>query len=471
MSQKTSPFPVASALSWIDDNCEQALEELKDWLRLASISTDPDRMDDCAAAARWIANALARTSSKAEIVETRTHPIVFAQSTWDTTSDDVPRVLFYGHYDVQPVDPVQDWSGDPFEPWFGLVDGSPAIFARGASDDKGQAHCFLLACRAMLATGRPLPFKATFLFEGEEENGGTSGRDFIRHHAAELRADFMATCDSGMSEPGKPLIKHAARGMIYEEVRITGARHDLHSGGYGGVAANPIHELSRILSALVGPNGEVNLHGFYDGIDELSHEERLRSREMAPGLSFLEEVGLVEPIGDPRRPLREKLQSWPSWDVTGIFGGYAGEGMKMIIPSEAGAKISFRLVDGQNPEAIVEGLRQFFQDRLGKNFSVRFKTHVAVGAAWCPPDGPYMRAAAEALEDEWGAPAEVIGLSGSLPILAEFTEVLHLPTLMIGFGLPSDSVHGPDENLQIESYRRGARSWVRILEACARKGC
>jgi acetylornithine deacetylase/succinyl-diaminopimelate desuccinylase-like protein len=451
-------------LAHIDAGLEASLERLFALLRIKSISTDPACKDQCGAAAQHVAADLRSIGFAAEVRPTAGHPVVLAKA-----GEGARRVLFYGHYDVQPVDPLDLWDSPPFEPRIAtLPDGRKAIVARGACDDKGQVMTFVEACRAWRAVTGSLPLPITMLIEGEEECGSKSLPAWLAANARELAADLALVCDTGMWDPRTPAITIALRGLVYEEVKIRAADRDLHSGLFGGAAQNPIRVLTKILGAIHDENGRIVIPGFYDGVRDLPPEvkRQWQALDLTPE-SFLGPVGLSVPAGEKDRLLIEQLFARPTCDVNGIWGGYTGEGSKTVIPAEAAAKVSFRLVRGQEPEKIRDAFRAFVRARLPADCKAEFISHAGAPAIALSWDMPQLGAARAALTREWGKDALLIGSGASIPIVADFKRLIGMDTLMIGFGLDDDRIHSPNEKYDLASFHKGTRSWARILAALA----
>ena len=379
------------------------------------------------------------------------------------------RVIFYGHYDVQPVDPIDLWQTPPFEPRIAtLPDGRKAIVARGACDDKGQVMTFIEACRAWKAITGSVPVDVTFVVEGEEECGSKHLPGWLEAHKAELAGDIALVCDTGMWDPVTPAITTALRGLVYDEVKITGADRDLHSGLFGGAAQNPIRVLAKIIAAIHDDDGRITIPAFYDGVQELPDDVKKAwtALDLTPE-KFLGQVGLAAPAGEKGRLVIEQISSRPTCDVNGISGGYNGPGAKTVIPAEASAKISFRLVGKQDPAKIRDAFRAFVRARLPSDCTAEFVDHTGAPAVALDWNLPQLAEARAALTQEWGKEALLIGSGGSIPIVADFKRHLGIDTLLIGFGLDDDRIHSPNEKYDLTSFHKGTRSWARILAALA----
>ena len=451
-------------LKRIDQELPASLDRLFELLRIESISTDPAYRERCKAAAEWLVDDLSGLGFVATAHATAGHPIVVAHH-----DGPGPRVLFYGHYDVQPVDPLDLWKAPPFEPRLVEAQGGRKwIAARGAADDKGQAMTFVEALRAWKAASGTLPLAITLLIEGEEESGSGNLKPFITAHADELRADLALICDTGMWDARTPAITISLRGLVAEEVTVTAADRDLHSGIFGGAARNPIHVLAEILAGLHDRDGRVTLPGFYDGVGELPADVR-RQREALrfDPAHFLGGVGLSVPAGESDRSVLEQIWSRPTAEVNGISGGYTGRGFKTVIPSKAHAKVSFRLVGEQNPQTVRAVFRGFVRERLPRDCTVEFTPHAGDPALAVTFDTPWLTAARRALRDEWGRDAVLIGGGGSIPVMGDIRDILGLEPLMIGFSLDDDRVHSPNEKYDLTSFHGGIRSWARVLAAFA----
>ena len=451
-------------LAKIDASLPDSLERLFAFVRIPSISTDPAYAGECRRAAEWLAADLKTIGFAASVRDTAGHPMVVAHHDGLQGS---PHVLFYGHYDVQPVDPLELWAHDPFEPAVReLSPGRKVITGRGSSDDKGQLMLFVEACRAWKAVHGGLPCRITLLFEGEEESGSPSLRPFLEANAQELKADFACVCDTGMWDRDTPAISVGLRGLVGEEVTIHAADRDLHSGHFGGAAANPIRILAKILADVHDETGRVTIPGFYDGVEETPSQ--VKASWDALGLTaekFLGEVGLSVPAGEKGRSLLELVWARPTAEFNGISGGYEGEGFKTVIAAEASAKVSFRLVHKQDPQKIRAAFRAFVEARLPADCRATFKAHGGSPAIQLAYDSPIVTKAKSALSDEWNKPALTIAMGGSIPIVGDFQRLLGMESLLVGFGLDDDRIHSPNEKYELSSFHKGQRSWARILAA------
>ena len=450
-----------AVLARIDADLPAALDRLMALLRIPSISTDSNYDADCDRAADWLVADLTSRGVEAAKRPTPGKPMVIGHA-----AGDGPHLMFYGHYDVQPVDPLELWARDPFDP---AVEDGPAgkvIRGRGSSDDKGQLMTFVEACRAWKAVHGRLPARLTFFFEGEEESGSPSLVPFLKENADELRADLALICDTGLFDPRTPAITTMLRGLLGQEITIRGPNKDLHSGMYGGIAMNPIRVLARIIAALHDDRGRVTVPGFYDGVAELPAE--IAAQWDALGFdesAFLGEVGLSEKAGEQGRSGLEMIWSRPTCEINGITSGYTGKGFKTVLPSQASAKISFRLVGSQDPLALRESFRAMVRGMVPADCTVEFADHGASPASAMSTDDPAFEAARQALSDEWPNPAAFIGSGGSIPIAGYFQSILGIESMLIGFGKDDDQIHSPNEKYDLESFHKGIRSWARILAA------
>ncbi|WP_312796380.1 M20/M25/M40 family metallo-hydrolase [Tianweitania sp.] len=459
---------LAPVLESLDSNFDTSLDRLFDLLRIQSISTDPAYSAECRKAAEWLVADLTAIGFDASVRDTPGHPMVVAHHDGPAGS---PHVLFYGHYDVQPVDPLNLWDRDPFDPAIDTDEsGVKVIRARGSSDDKGQIMTFVEACRAYKAAHGALPCRISILFEGEEESGSPSLKPFLEACKEELKADFALVCDTGMWDRETPAISTGLRGLVGEELTIHAANRDLHSGSYGGAAANPIRVLAKIFADMHDETGRVTIPGFYDGVEE-TPTEILKSWETLgeTAESMLAPIGLSQPSGEQGRSVLELVWARPTAEFNGITGGYTGPGFKTVIPAQASSKVSFRLVHKQDPQKIRDAFHQFVEERLPADCRAEWgKEHGGSPAIQLSYDAPFLSKAQAALSDEWPKPAVMIAMGGSIPIVGDFQIYLGMGSLLVGFGLSDDRIHSPNEKYDVESFRKGQRSWARILDALAK---
>ena len=453
---------IEEIVSTLDATLPQALDRLCSFLRIPSISTDPAHRGDVRRAAEWLCAELAGLGFAAAVRDTPGHPMVVAHSPKGARRP----VLFYGHYDVQPVDPLELWDRPPFDPEIQDMPQGRVIRARGAADDKGQLMTYVEAVRAWKAVHGALPSDLILLFEGEEESGSPSLRPFLRENAEELRAGIALICDSGLYADGRPAITTQLRGLLGEEITVRAADRDLHSGSFGGLAANPIQVLVNALATVKDDSGRITLPGFYDGVEELS--DQLRADWESLGFDagdFLSSVGLKHPVGERGRMALEMVWNRPTFEINGITGGYTGEGFKTVLPAEARAKVSFRLTGTQDPQAIREAFRAHVRAAMPEDCAVTFQNHGASPASRMDISDPAFTVARNALSQEWGREAAYIGAGGSIPVAGDFQEILGMDSMLIGFGRDDDRIHSPNEKYDVESFAKGARSWARILAA------
>jgi acetylornithine deacetylase/succinyl-diaminopimelate desuccinylase-like protein len=452
-------------LGAIDADLDGALDRLFATLRLKSISTDPAYAGETRACAEWHAADLASIGFDADVRDTPGHPMVLGHDREAAG----PSLLFYGHYDVQPVDPLELWESDPFDPKVVTrPDGSKMLTGRGTADDKGQLMTFVEACRAWKRVTGKLPVPVTVLLEGEEESGGVNLPPFLDANIEELRADTAFICDTHMWDAATPAITTSLRGLCGEEIVIHAADRDLHSGFYGSAAANPNHVLARIIADLRDANGRITLPGFYDGVPELP--DALRESWAKLGFSeaaFLGEVGLSVPAGEKGRSVLEMTWSRPTCEVNGIGGGYQGAGFKTVIPAQALAKISFRLVFDQDPHKVRAAFREHVEARIPADCGVEFHEHGSGRAVAFDTAGAVFQKTQGALTDEWGKQAAFIGGGGSIPVTTLIKDKLGVDVVMVGFGLNDDRIHSPNEKYDLKSFHKGIRSWARVLQALA----
>ncbi|MFG0314361.1 MAG: M20/M25/M40 family metallo-hydrolase [Phycisphaerales bacterium] len=465
-----------SALNWLSDNEDDSIQRLMDWLAIPSVGTDPSYDQQTRAAAQWAVDHLSASGFEVELRETGStddpgHPIVMAHC---PGSDDYkgPHVLFYGHYDVQPADPVELWESDPFTPVRKPAEGKMGerIVARGACDDKGQVMMFLEAMRAIYETSGVAGggVKFTVMLEGEEESGSVNLENFVRDIADELReTDVCVISDTGMLGRGRPAITYGVRGLAYTEATLIGPDQDLHSGSWGGKVPNPINELTKVLSQLWDENRRVTIPGFYEGVRDLTPEERAQWEGLGvdPGAA-LEGIGLGPDatVGEAGYSFTEREWARPTADINGIIGGYTGPGAKTVIPSQASAKVSFRLVDDQDSHKITKAFFAWLEERTPPGCRWEFTDHGGGAPATCATDSPTLNAAAKAIEQACGVAPAMIKTGGSIPVAGLLKDTLGLETVFMGFGLEDDRVHSPNEKFELDCFRMGCRSHVALVE-------
>jgi acetylornithine deacetylase/succinyl-diaminopimelate desuccinylase-like protein len=455
-----------AVLGQADDGLKASLARLFEFLRFASIGTDPAYHGECRKAAEWMKGQLEELGFAAELRQTTGQPVVIGKTRSQGLPSHAPHILFYGHYDVQPPDPLELWESPPFEPQIRTgKDGKDRIFARGACDDKGQLMTFIEASRAWLSVHGRLPFRLTVLIEGDEEGDNAHLDRFIKKNRKEFAADAAFICDTGLwMDERTPFISTRLRGCLCEEVTITGPAKDLHSGYYGGPARNPIRVLNKIIGELHDDKGRVAIPGFYDGVAKLPAAlRRAWARLDFSGPRFLKHVGLSVPAGEQGYSVLEQLWARPTAELNGIHGGYQKAGFKTVLPSKAAAKVSFRTVGGQDPKKIRKAWRDFVKARLPGDCMAEFQDiggdNLAVTVA---DDSPIIKKAARALAAEWGREPIIGGDGGSIPIVATLKHVLGIESLLVGFAR-DDFVHSPNEKYDVECFHKGIRSWVRII--------
>lgn len=441
-------------LDYLDTNWNAFLERLKTFLSIPSISTLPDYKAEVRNTALWLKKIFERMNfSKIDLIETNGHPILFAEY-----SPPHPKltILIYGHYDVQPVDPESEWETRPFEP---TIKGD-CIYARGASDMKSQILAQMYVTEAWLAN-ESLPIKLKYIIEGEEEIGSPNIRYFLENNRELLSADFALNCDAGIHSPEIPSITYGLRGLAYFELELKGPKRDLHSGLYGGTIRNPIHVLCELIAKMHDEKGKVTLPGFYDKVSPISPEER----NLLAQVPFSEEewkniTGISELFGEEGYTTLERVGIRPTLDVNGIIGGFTGEGAKTVLPSRASAKISMRLVPEQRPSDIELSLREFLKLHCPKEISWNLRLHSSAPPAVMNLNSVYMKSAERALEAEFGRKPVYKREGGSVPIVAWIKEILKIDTVMLGFSLPDDGIHGPNEHQNLKVLKRGLRVYA-----------
>jgi acetylornithine deacetylase/succinyl-diaminopimelate desuccinylase-like protein len=450
----------SSAVSYAAQNHSRFLDDLKSLLRIPSVSTLPEHNGDCRKAAETLLAELKRIGMEhGRLIEGPGHPLVYAD--WLHAAGK-PTVLIYGHYDVQPPDPLDEWLSPPFEP----TERNGNLYARGAVDDKGQVVAQVKALESLLATNKALPLNVRVIFEGEEEVGGEGIAEYVASKPADLKADFALVCDSELFAPGLPTLCVGLRGMIYTEIEVRGAKTDLHSGMYGGAAPNPFVALAQIIAKLKDESGRILIPGFYDDVVAPSKEERAAWRS----LPFDEEeyrkteVGSKQLVGEAGYSVLERTWARPTLDVHGMPGGFIGAGAKTVIPAKAIAKVSMRLVPNMVPAKTFDLYKSYVGKIAPAGVDVDVRLIHIGDPCLIPVDNPYVQAATRALHEIWGKDTVFIRSGGSIPIVGDFARHLGLPSVLMGFGLPDDNLHAPNEKFNLKNFELGITSIIRFLE-------
>jgi acetylornithine deacetylase/succinyl-diaminopimelate desuccinylase-like protein len=461
-------LPLEPVLARLEASLDAAIERWKDLLRIPSIGTDPAHRSDTRRAADWLVEQLQALGFDAAARDTTGQPIVVGHHPGPGAAAG-PRVLYYGHYDVQPPDPLDLWDSPPFEPTIVDAAHGPRMVARGAVDDKGQLMTWLEALRAWHGVHGTLPLPVSVFVEGEEESGSPSLEPFLERHRDELRAAVCVVSDTNMWNIETPALATLLRGLLYVEITLSGPAHDLHSGLYGGGVPNPLNVLARMLGQLHDGDGRVQVPGFYDDVEELGDEERRRLAALPfDEAAFLGSAGLTMPAGEAGRSTLERIWTRPTCDINGIWGGYTGPGSKTVIPAKASAKVSFRLVPAQSPGKILAGLREFLAARTPADCRFELSVHANAAALRIPTDSPYVEAARRALERVFPQPPVLIGMGGSIPAVEAIKRLLGMDALLLGFGLADDRVHSPNEKFEIRCFTNGIRAHATLLAELAR---
>ncbi|MCM3709368.1 dipeptidase [Sporosarcina luteola] len=431
---------------------EEHLEQLIDFLRIPSISALSEHKSDMQKAAEWLKDSFRQAGlENLSIDETEGHPVVYGD--W-LHAEGKPTILFYGHYDVQPVDPLNLWESGPFEPE--VRDNK--LYARGASDDKGQVFMHIKAVEALMNENGSLPVNVKFIIEGEEEIGSPNLEKYIEENKEKLAADIIVISDTGMYGPGKPAICYGLRGLAGVQIDVKGAKGDLHSGIYGGGVQNPIHAISEILASFHDKEGTIAVDGFYEDVRPLADEERAAYEALNFDEDALkQEIGVGELFGEKGYSYLERTWTRPTLEVNGVFGGFSGEGIKTVLPSEAGAKITCRLVPDQNPEDIIKKLKAHIEKHKPAGVSVTVSEFDKGKPFITPFDHPAIQAAGKSYEKVYDVPTAFTRMGGSIPIVAAFDEILNLPVVLMGFGLSSENFHAPNEHFHLENFDKGLR--------------
>ena len=448
--------------AYLDNHREAFEQDLFALLRIPSVSADSTRKPAVREAAQWVHDHFRQLGLKAELIETAGHPLVYAET---PPVPGKPVVLVYGHYDVQPPDPLHEWISPPFEPT--VRNGN--VYARGATDDKGQMLTHLKGVEAWLKTVGKLPLQVKFLIEGEEEVGSSSLETYLASHAEKLACDAIVISDTAQFGPGQPAITYGLRGIAYYEVRLYGPRQDLHSGTFGGGVTNPAMALARMLTALIDPqDGRIQVPGFYDDVLPLTPEERAQFAALPfDQAKFQEFLGISGVTGEADYSTLERRAARPSCDINGLWSGYQGEGCKTVLPAHAGAKFSFRLVPNQDPAKISASLRKYFESLVPPGIRMELDDKHGAPGFVVSLDSPYIQAAARAIESGFGTAPVYIREGGSIPIVTKFAEALTGNVLLLGWGLNDDNTHSPNEKFHLADYHRGIRSSARLWQELA----
>jgi acetylornithine deacetylase/succinyl-diaminopimelate desuccinylase-like protein len=454
---------MASVDAYLEAHRTDFEEQLKTLIRIPSVSAQPDHDADTRRAAERIRDDLASMGLPAELIETKKHPLIYAE--WLGAAGK-PTLLIYGHYDVQPPEPLEPWLSPPFEPT--VRDGN--LYARGATDDKGQMFTHLKAAEAWLKTTGKLPVNVKFLIEGEEEVGGANLEEYVATHPDRLACDYAVISDSSQLAPGMPAITYGLKGLAYFELLVQGANRDLHSGTYGGAVANPINALCEILATLKGPDGKIRIAGFYDSVRPLEDWERADfARLPFSEAAFQAELAVPALTGEAGYSTLERKWARPTCDINGIFGGYAGPGPKTVLPCKAGAKFSFRLVPDQDPKTVEGQLREHLARVCPLGVTYELLTHHGAPAVLVDVDTPGVRAAMRAVETGFGTKPVFIREGGSIPVVGLIKQRLGVDTLLLGWGQNDDNLHGPNEKFSLADFHRGIKSSAHLFDELARE--
>ncbi len=443
---------------YLDFHAARFEEELCELLRIPSVSADPGHRDDMHRAAEWVANQFRHLRFATEVIPTAGHPLVYAES---PAVAGAPTALVYGHYDVQPPDPLEKWTTPPFEP--NRRDGN--LFARGATDDKGQMFTHLKSAEAWMTVEGRLPLRLKFLIEGEEEVGSESLDRYLSEHADRLACDCVVISDGGQFAAGVPAITYGLRGIAYYELHVTGPNRDLHSGSFGGGVTNPANALAQILAGLIDRHGRVTLPGFYDDVVPLSKRERAETAALPfDEKQYFEQLGVAGATGEQGYTTLKRRWARPTFDVSGLWGGYQGEGAKTVLPAAAGAKFSFRLVPNQDPAKITSALKWRLAELSPPGVEVELIEQHGAPGVLVPLDSPYVEAAAQAIEHAFGRRPVFTREGGSIPIVTTFHQRLGADSLLLGWGQDDDNAHSPNEKFSLADFHRGIKASARLWE-------
>ena len=452
---------LAAVSDYLDQHADRFLEELKEFLRIPTVSADPECKPHLRRGAEFVHRQLADLGMKAEIVPTAGHPIVYAEC---LESPGAPTVMVYGHYDVQPPDPLDLWTTPPFEPT--VRDG--CLYARGATDDKGQVFTHIKSAEAWLRTVGKLPVNLKYVIEGEEEVGSRNLEDFLNANKDRLSCDVAVVSDTSQYAPNQPAITYGLRGILAVEVTVTGPKKDLHSGVFGGAVMNPATGLARMIASLHDDHGRVRIPGFYDAVQKLSDAERQQFRDLNfDEAAFKTELGITEVFGEAGFTTLERRWTRPTCEVNGLVSGYTGVGPKTIVPSKATVKITCRLVPDQDPHQLIEALHQYLKAQCPPSLLFEFTSYHGCPAFVFDPTSPYIEAAAEAIREAWGVQqVRLIREGGSIPVVQTFKDVLGVDTLLLGWGQNTDNLHSPNEHFSVADFHRGTKAsaslWAKL---------
>ena len=448
--------------SWFTENRPRCESDLCQLLRIKSVSADGAYRAEVNRAAQWVRDSLAGLDFETELVETPGHPIVFAQS---PPVPGAPTALVYGHYDVQPPDPLNEWISPPFEPT--IRDGN--VYARGATDDKGQMLTHIKSAQAWIETAGALPLNLKYVIEGEEEVGSESLEPFVKANRERLACDCVVISDSSQFAPGQPAITYGLRGILYLELRLTGPKQDLHSGSFGGGVTNPVNAICRMLASLVDTEGRIQVPGFYDDVVPLTDQERAAFADLGfDEQEFCQQLGVDGLTGEAGFTTLERRWARPTCDINGIWGGYQGEGPKTVLPARAGAKFSFRLVPDQDPHKLAAAVRKHLESRCPSGIKMELIEFHGAGGVLVPLDSPYMAAASRAITRGFGRQPVMIREGGSIPIVTTLREQLGADTLLLGWGLNDDNTHSPNEKFCLEDFHRGIKASAYLWDELAK---
>ena len=452
-------------LRYLKANRKELMGQLHDFLSIPSVSTDPVHKEDIRQAAGFVEEYLkASHFEKVEVMETEKHPLVYGE--WMGAGADASTVLFYGHYDVQPADPLGEWQSDPFQPEV----RNGRIYARGASDDKGQVFMHLAVFKAYMETMGTLPVNVKVCIEGEEEIGSENLYQVLQRKKERFTADFAVISDSGMISAGQPTILYGLKGFTGLEFTLQGPSSDLHSGIYGGAVKNPLMAMAQLLASLKNDKEVVQVDGFYDQVEELSEEERKLIAEV-PGEDYRKTTGVEETVSEEGYTAKEHTMARPTLEINGLFGGYQGEGTKTIIPAKATAKLTARLVPGQEPDRIQQLLIDHLEQHTPEGVKLTVKREPLSAKAYkVNPDHPLIRKAAQSLTRAFGKETVYVRMGGSIPVVEWIESVYHMPVILLGFGTPEDRLHSPNESFPLENFDKGMETLVHYWEEAGKSG-